>query len=341
MDLAKSFESFDVDVNLPFVVGGAAAIEIIVAHDRFKSRGGPELKRFGGLNVIVAVEQNGGLARSVQGFAVDERVHFRRRDLDIFQSRGAKPFGNPARGPLDVRFVLALGADAGDAQKLLQLLKMRFAQRFDVSDKIHNPPSCLVLRGRSYGNSTGLSNIFELCFWTRDEEALLTAAVHDCTIIMYDSRDPTDEPTPQFPGIHAHPCEGQGKRKLRTKIPGEQPVDRGQRARRPTLLAGRPGSGRGDRSGEPRDRRRAGMPRGLSWGHLGQRNADGCRVSVAQPALLGRRVCAARLGFSAAFALAPAELRFRLARPNLLVFRNLPSPISAGVSCGFPLTKSL
>src|SRR5208282_4974645 len=54
--ITQRFERFDVDVNLSFVVRGAAAIEISVADGGVERRSGPKIQRLRGLNVVVSVE---------------------------------------------------------------------------------------------------------------------------------------------------------------------------------------------------------------------------------------------------------------------------------------------
>ena len=67
---------------------------------------------------------------------------------------------------------------------------------------------------------------------------------------------------------------------------------------------------------QSRHRRRAGVPRGLHRRHFRQGHAHRRRVPFAQPALLGRRICAARLGRRCS--VAPGELA---CRPSLRIAR--------------------
>ena len=73
-------------------------------------------ERLGRLHVIVSVKKNGWLAGSFQRFRVNERVEGSGNDLYMLETSSAKIAGNPVRAALDIRFVLALGADAGDTQ---------------------------------------------------------------------------------------------------------------------------------------------------------------------------------------------------------------------------------
>src|SRR5215467_11512957 len=129
------------DVNLPFVVGGSAAEEIAVANGRFKGGRGPEIEWFGRLHVVMAIEEDRWLPGSFQGFGIDERMQVCRNDLHGFESGGAQVFGNPARAALDVRFVLALGANAWDAQEFIELGEVLVARTVNPLNKIHRKSS--------------------------------------------------------------------------------------------------------------------------------------------------------------------------------------------------------
>jgi hypothetical protein len=100
-----------VNVDLPFIVGGAAAVQIAAANRWLEGRGRPQVQRLGRLHVVVAVEQDGRLAGRVQRFSIDKRVHFRRQDFDIFQACGAQAAGDPFRSALNVGLVFGLRAD--------------------------------------------------------------------------------------------------------------------------------------------------------------------------------------------------------------------------------------
>src|SRR5580700_10115712 len=125
------------DVNLAFVVGGAAAVEIAVAGFGNKRRGCPEIHRVGRLNVIVSVEKYCRLAGSFEGFRINQRIQTGGNDLDSFETGRAKMIGNPIGSALDVRLVLAFRADGWDAKEIAQLVKMLLALTFDNFSKVH------------------------------------------------------------------------------------------------------------------------------------------------------------------------------------------------------------
>ena len=68
------FDRLEVHEDLAFVVGGAPRVELAFANGRLERRRFPELERVDRLNVVVAVEEDGGRAGSVQPFAVDDRI---------------------------------------------------------------------------------------------------------------------------------------------------------------------------------------------------------------------------------------------------------------------------
>ena len=102
-----------------------------------KSGRSPEVERFRRLHVVVAVKKDGGLAGSLEGFRIDQRVKIRGNDLNRFKSGGREFVGDPAGGALDIGLVLAFGADAGDAQEFAQLRQMPVAATFDKFCKVH------------------------------------------------------------------------------------------------------------------------------------------------------------------------------------------------------------
>ncbi len=139
----KRFESLQVDMYLAFIVGGAAAKQISVAHGRLEGRGGPQIERLGGLHVIVAVKKNGGFARSFERFRIHERVQTGGDNFNRFKPGFLQAFGHPAGGALDIRLVLAFGADAGNAQKFAKFCQMLIAASINKLSKIHKRPGAI------------------------------------------------------------------------------------------------------------------------------------------------------------------------------------------------------
>src|SRR5207249_10684104 len=77
----ERFKSFQVNVDLAFLVSRTAAEKIAVTNGGLEGGSGPEIERFGGLHVIVPVKKNGWLAGSFQLFRVNERVEGSGNDL--------------------------------------------------------------------------------------------------------------------------------------------------------------------------------------------------------------------------------------------------------------------
>src|SRR6267378_3876203 len=105
------------DVDLPLIVGGAATKKFAFAHGGLKGRRGPEIEGLSRLHVVMSVKKNSGLTGGFEGFGVNQRMHAGGNDFNFFESGGAQFFGNPAGGALDIRLVLALGADTGEDRK--------------------------------------------------------------------------------------------------------------------------------------------------------------------------------------------------------------------------------
>ena len=64
----------------------------------------------------------------------------------VSQARAAQPLGHPLRGALDVRLVLALRADAGDAQQFVEIVQVLVVLLFDVFVQVHAGSSLFTSR---------------------------------------------------------------------------------------------------------------------------------------------------------------------------------------------------
>ena len=67
-------DGFHENQRLAFVVAGAAGEDIVAADFGFKGRGFPEFERVRRLDVVVAVEEERGLAGGAGEFGIDQRV---------------------------------------------------------------------------------------------------------------------------------------------------------------------------------------------------------------------------------------------------------------------------
>jgi hypothetical protein len=89
----------------------------------------------------VSIEKNRGLARSLQGFRVDQRIKRSGNNFDRFETSGAEMAGDPTGRAFDVRFMLAFRADGRDAKEFAQLVEMLLALTFDNFSKVHEKAS--------------------------------------------------------------------------------------------------------------------------------------------------------------------------------------------------------
>ena len=154
-------------MNLALIVGSTAAEEIAVANSGLEGRRSPEIERLGGLHVIMAVEENGGLAGGFQRFRVDEWVQGGGDDFNVFETGGTEIAGDPVRASFYIRLMLALGTDAGNAQKLKQFSEMLVAATINKVSKIHKKPS----RDRS-PFSIGIRKSWRECWRQRNESGI-------------------------------------------------------------------------------------------------------------------------------------------------------------------------
>jgi len=118
----QAAEGSEEDEGLAFVVAGTAGVDVVVFDDGFKGRRVPKVEGVGGLDVVVAVEEEGGLAGGEEGLGIDERVAAGGfDDFDVGENGqfGGDPFG----GAADVGGVGGVGGDAGDAEEFDELVE--------------------------------------------------------------------------------------------------------------------------------------------------------------------------------------------------------------------------
>jgi len=128
-------------VDLSFIIGGPAAEKIAIANSRLESGRSPKFERLRGLHIVVAIEEDSGLAGCFERLGVDERMKICGNDFDFLETSGAKIIRDPASRTFDVRFVFAFGTDTGDSQKFAQLRQMLVAITFYKFSKVrHGAP---------------------------------------------------------------------------------------------------------------------------------------------------------------------------------------------------------
>ena len=103
----------EVDVDLALVIGGTAPVDASVLDDRFERWLLPEVERVHRLDVVVAVDDDGGRPLGVEPVAIDDGVAAGLADLDMLDAHPAQPVGDERRGRPDVVAVLTQRGDAG------------------------------------------------------------------------------------------------------------------------------------------------------------------------------------------------------------------------------------
>jgi len=109
---------------LAFVVAGASRKERSAVEARLEWRRFPQVERFGGLNVVMAVNhkvaptaRRGG--RVARRLSDDDRMALRRAQARL-QSDGPAVFDKPAGGGFDIGPVMALCRNAGKTEIVTQ-----------------------------------------------------------------------------------------------------------------------------------------------------------------------------------------------------------------------------
>src|SRR5579885_222773 len=131
----QRFERLHQPIHLPFVVHGAARIEVVVANLWLKGVTEPLVSGVYRLDIIVTVKQDSGLAFGLQPFAVDERMPCRFDDIDVLDAGARQGVCNELSGALDILFVFRQCADAGNTQERLQFFEEGVAVLFDIGER--------------------------------------------------------------------------------------------------------------------------------------------------------------------------------------------------------------
>jgi len=129
-------EGLKVAPDLSFVIDSAAGEDgveavFIFADGGFERGRGPLVEGLGGLDIVVAVNQDGGAVGLVLVFGEDDGVSGGRDDL-WGEAAGGKLVGDELGAALHVGDVLRLGADAGDAEEGLEAVEGLLAVDVDV-----------------------------------------------------------------------------------------------------------------------------------------------------------------------------------------------------------------
>ena len=116
----------DVGEDLSFVVRRPAGEDTLVADGRFERRGGPEIHRFLGLDIIVSVNEHGRLARRLGSAGQHGGVSAGFRDLGL-ESAVPEQGGEPIRAGPHFGGVVRFGRDTAEAEEVEEQIQIGFA----------------------------------------------------------------------------------------------------------------------------------------------------------------------------------------------------------------------
>ena len=134
--LDSGLERLDVHQDLALVVVRAACVDAAVLVRRLERRRVPELLRVYRLNVVVSIDQHGRRVGIHDLVCHHERISFRRDDLDVVHPRLADDIGQPLGAAAHVGGVSLLGAHAGNAKEIDELLFVPLAVGADICGQI-------------------------------------------------------------------------------------------------------------------------------------------------------------------------------------------------------------
>ena len=151
-----ALQRLDVGEHLPLVVGRASSVKIPRPDRRLERRRAPFIERFGRLDVIVPVDQDGAFPRRVQPVGSDDRVVSGVVQLDVLQSDRAQLAGQPDRATPDIAGMPRLRADAGKADEFGKLSDEARARTPRIGQCLRDPVARTIhavhtLRRRSTG----------------------------------------------------------------------------------------------------------------------------------------------------------------------------------------------
>ena len=117
----QRLQALDLRPDLALVVAGAAAVEVAVALGWLEGRRDPLVLGVGGLDVVVAVEERGGLAGGVQPVGVDQRMALGFDQPRVLEADAGQLGQDKLGGAAAIALVLGQRGDGRNAQQILQL----------------------------------------------------------------------------------------------------------------------------------------------------------------------------------------------------------------------------
>jgi hypothetical protein len=98
----EGFQGLKYEHSLAFVIDGPTRIEIVSTNCGLEWWRLPKVYRVNWLHVIVAIDENSRLSRSLEPFAINERMALRRDDFDVLEADMSQLIGGILCCPPDI-----------------------------------------------------------------------------------------------------------------------------------------------------------------------------------------------------------------------------------------------
>ena len=139
----------EVHVELALVVAGATRVQDVVLVPRLERRPDPLVERIGRLDVVVAVDQDGGLVRSgMEPVGGDHRVAAGIGQAGVFEADRGEMVRDPLRRPAHLVLLGRIGTDRFHPEELVQAAEMLIGVIAQVLDGRFGP-----LHGRAHARA--------------------------------------------------------------------------------------------------------------------------------------------------------------------------------------------
>ena len=132
--LQVRFDGLEVHEHLALVVGGAARVDLAVAHRRLERRRLPEIERIDRLYIVMPVEEDGRRTLGAEPVSVHNGEAWCLDQPNVLETDASHFVGGPLGATLDVAAMLRQCADARYRQILLELVDVPVAIGVDEVD---------------------------------------------------------------------------------------------------------------------------------------------------------------------------------------------------------------
>ena len=119
----QRLERLDLRNHLALVVDRAAGVEVAVALCGLEGRREPFVERIGGLHIVVAVDEHGGLTGSMKPVGVNQRMAFGFNQARVLHADALELGEQRLGGLAAIVFVLGQRGDGRNAQQSLQIVE--------------------------------------------------------------------------------------------------------------------------------------------------------------------------------------------------------------------------